>query len=308
VLTLVDSTVSDNAGGNGGGILADFGTDVTLVRSVVSGNRATGGPQAEGDGGGIANMAGTELTLVNSTVSGNTANDEGGGIYNGFGTVRLTNATVASNSAAFGGGLWEEPEDTYFLANTIIAGNTPNNCDGNGTGFESAGHNLDSDGTCMDAAVAGDIPAGLALLGPLANNGGPTQTHALLPGSQAIDAGDEAVCAAAPVDGVDQRGVTRPQDGDDDGLAVCDIGAFELDALEGIVNRNTNAIGINNDNDNANDNANKNANNNANENTNENANANQNAQDQDNSQGQDNANEQTNNVDSTPEVNIDFGD
>ena len=306
VLTLVDSTVSDNAGGNGGGILADFGTDVTLVRSVVSGNRATGGPQAEGDGGGIANMAGTELTLVNSTVSGNTANDEGGGIYNGFGTVRLTNATVAFNEAAFGGGLWEEPEDTYFLANTIIAGNTPDNCDGNGTGFESEGHNLDSDGTCVDGSVAGDISAGAALLGLLADNGGPTQTHAPLPGSEAIDAGDEAVCAAALVDGVDQSGVTRPQDGDGDALAVCDIGAFELEALEGIVNRNTNTnvIGIDNANENDNANGNTNANDNANENTNENDNANQNAQDQDNDQGQDNTNQQQNNIDSSPEVNI----
>src|SRR5262249_13961443 len=66
-----------------------------------------------------------------------------------------------------------------------------------------------------------DIPSGNANLGPLADNGGSTFTHALLPGSQAIDTGDDAVCAAAPVNGVDQRGVHRPQG------AHCDTGAFE---------------------------------------------------------------------------------
>src|SRR5205814_2005 len=66
---------------------------------------------------------------------------------------------------------------------------------------------------------------GNANLGPLADNGGPTLTHALLLGSAAIDAGDDAVCAADPVSGVDQRGVIRPQG------AHCDIGAYERPTL-----------------------------------------------------------------------------
>ena len=88
--------------------------------------------------------------------------------------------------------------------------------------MSSSGHNLDSDGSC-GLSGPGDLPNTDALLGLLADNGGPTQTHALLAGSPAIDAGDNAACPAT-----DQRGVARPQDGDGDGAAVCDIGAYEL--------------------------------------------------------------------------------
>jgi hypothetical protein len=93
----------------------------------------------------------------------------------------------------------------------------------------SFGHNLDSDGTCLTADVLqpGDIANGNANLGPLADNGGPTFTHALLAGSDALDAGDDTVCAAEPVNGVDQRGVVRPQG------AHCDIGAYEAEAEGG---------------------------------------------------------------------------
>jgi hypothetical protein len=68
-------------------------------------------------------------------------------------------------------------------------------------------------------------------LGPLADNGGPTQTMALLPGSPAIDTADNAICAAAPVNNLDQRGQTRPTDGNNDSVAACDIGAYELAVL-----------------------------------------------------------------------------
>ena len=101
------------------------------------------------------------------------------------------------------------------LVNTIISGNTSssgNNCSG---AITSQGHNLASDGTCVLVAT-GDLSGMDPLLGPLQNNGGSTQTHALLSGSPAIDAGDNKVCPAA-----DQRGVARPQG------ATCDIGAYE---------------------------------------------------------------------------------
>ncbi len=91
----------------------------------------------------------------------------------------------------------------------------------------SLGHNLDTDGSCGFSA-AGDISNGDPNLGPLHNNGGQTTTRALLPRSDAIDAGDNAICAADPVNGIDQRGVSRPQDGDGNGSPICDIGAYEL--------------------------------------------------------------------------------
>ena len=84
----------------------------------------------------------------------------------------------------------------------------------------SNGNNLDSQNSCHLTA-AGDITNTNPLLGPLHDNGGRTLTHALLPGSPAIDAGDDLACAAAPVNGIDQRGVPRPQG------AACDIGAYE---------------------------------------------------------------------------------
>jgi hypothetical protein len=81
--------------------------------------------------------------------------------------------------------------------------------------------NLDSDGTCGDAVQSANIN-----LGPLQDNGGPTETHALLFGSDALDMGDNAICAAAPVNNVDQRGMARPQG------PGCDIGAYEAAPFE----------------------------------------------------------------------------
>jgi hypothetical protein len=103
------------------------------------------------------------------------------------------------------------------LTNTIITGNHWYACD-HWTGasvLTSGGHNIVQDNTCNP--VATDQIIWDALIGPLGSNGGPTPTHALLPGSPAIDAADDAACPAT-----DQRGVARPQG------ARCDVGAFEL--------------------------------------------------------------------------------
>jgi hypothetical protein len=158
------------------------------------------------------------LTLTNVTISGNTAIG-GGGILN-QGPLTLTNVTITSNTATGsptnGGGFFTgSPTDLVELKNTIVANNTGGNC--SGLSPVSLGHNLDSDGTC-DLSSLGDLPNTDPLLGPLQDNGGFTQTHALLAGSPAIDAGSPD----CPPPATDQRGIVRPQ-GD-----TCDMGAFEL--------------------------------------------------------------------------------
>ena len=190
-LTLNSITVSDNKAGIGGGI-ANFAT-LTLNNSTVSGNNANFG------GGGINNFAAAALTLNNSTISGNAALAVGGGINNGGGTV--------------------------VLKNTIVANNTVGG-DCSGTAATSLGYNLDSDGSCSLNAGLGDKISATADLGPLLNNGGPTETHALSAGSEAIDMGDPDHCrdAAGNAVATDQRGFVRPIN------AICDIGAYEFES------------------------------------------------------------------------------
>src|SRR3989338_5074012 len=214
-LTLTDTTVSDNvlsgfnASGGGGGIFSS-GT-LSLTRSTVSGNSTIG------RGGGIYNLDLT-ATITNSTISGNTALN-GGGIFNRDGTVSITHATITGNTASDnGGGIWNFG-GTMTLANTIVSGNTAATLSGDCAGsITSLGHNLASDASCAFAG-AGDLNSTDPLLGPLQNNGGETETHALLPGSPAIDAVPLAFCTLP----TDQRGVARPQG------TGCDMGAFEVE-------------------------------------------------------------------------------
>lgn len=215
------STVSGNsASGSGGGIATDT---ATLTNSTVSGNRAAF------DGGGIdADTA----TLTNSTISGNTTGTNGGGIW--AITATLLNCTVTENLALIGGGLFHEPGGTFSVKNTIVALNLvlPGGSNSDVLGiFASQGHNLIGVGGGIGFVngVNGDL-VGTFLnpidpkLGPLANNGGRTKTHALLAGSPAIDRGDNAGVPAT-----DQRGFgfPRKKDGNGDGVARVDIGAFE---------------------------------------------------------------------------------
>lgn len=122
--------------------------------------------------------------------------------------MTVTNSTFRGNYA---GGLVNGGVNSALVRNTILADNTGYNCNGS---IASLGHNLDSGNTC-GLAAAGDQPNTNPLLGPLAYNGGPTPTYALLPGSPAINAGSNTGC---PV--TDQRGVRR--------LGMCNIGAFEF--------------------------------------------------------------------------------
>jgi CSLREA domain-containing protein len=204
-LGISNSHIVNNAATSGGGIGAESGADVTMVGSTVAAN--TAGSQ----GGGIWNANEGIIAVANTTITGNTVpNGAGGGIIGGGGTnAALFNVTVASNSAATVGGV-----DTDFrtLRNTIVAGNSGGQCS---TATNPTSNNsLSSDGTCA-LVGAGDQNFVNPALGPLTNNGGPTDTRSIGPTSLATNRG------GAGCQPTDQRGVTRPQGG------VCDVGAFE---------------------------------------------------------------------------------
>ena len=221
-VTLLRDTITNNealaAGNNSGGGVSSSGI-LTVTQSTISGNRAY-------NGGGIA-FAGT-ATIADSTIAGNRAgglgsNGDGGGI-SGFGgsSLGLTGSTVADNHAFNGagsGGGFDVP--TVALKNSIVANNRAHESDGSASYVDncanaatSGGHNL-SDGHDCGLTATGDRQDVDPRLGPLQDNGGPTDTEALLAGSPALDAGD--TCGA-----VDQRGTTRPRG------TSCDIGPYEF--------------------------------------------------------------------------------
>jgi CSLREA domain-containing protein len=229
--TIVFSTISGNsATGAGGGI--ENGGGLTLTHSTVSGNTGE-------LGGGIHNVGGLDMT--DATIAGNTARQTGGGLQNEYssatlnGNVQMNGVTIAGNSAGgtpAGGGVANKKPATLTLANSIIAGNRAAggkaaDCLGK---LLSAGYNLiqSTDGCTVLGTLTGNLTAKDPKLGPLANNGGPTQTAALLAGSPAIDAGNPAKpgTGTGACELTDQRGTPRPVNGA--GQSVCDIGAFEF--------------------------------------------------------------------------------
>jgi hypothetical protein len=232
-LILEQSTLSGGSAGSGGGLYYfNFNNpqESKILRSSISGNRAD-------RGGGIALFQ--DLTIESSTISGNTAR-EGGGVVTGSSNLRIVNSTVSGNSASGGGG------GIYFFGGFLrlrlstVSNNTASVTGGNiylvrsfslPVGAE-LDHSIMANGSPQDLAQQshpftvtptanyslienpGDVVLLGAnnfvgvdpLLGPLANNGGPTQTHALLPGSPAIDAGNPAIPSPPPTD---QRGLAR---------------------------------------------------------------------------------------------------
>jgi CSLREA domain-containing protein len=213
-LTVMNSTLSGNYGDVGGGIDNNYGT-LNLTKSTLSNNSSGFG----GQGGGIFNYEGN-LTATNSTFSGNLAN-YGGGIIN-WGILTITNSTFAGNSAyTEGGAIYNGISgDILTLNNSILANSTGSGKDCfNNSGTVSGTHNLiELDGSgvnaCGTTAPINSDPNLAALTGFPAY-------FPLLPSSPAFDAGDDAICAAAPVNNTSQNGVTRPQ------RTHCDIGSFE---------------------------------------------------------------------------------
>ncbi len=216
-VTISGFTIRNGHAGNaGGGIDNEDGSTVTVTNCTLSGNSAglgggmfNGGPLTIGsttisdnsaaNGGGIYNSGGGTTTITNSTVSGNTAGS-GGGIFN-IGMLAITSSTLSNNSASLGGGVFNN--ETFQIGDTILnMGASGANIVNFGT-VTSLGYNLSSDDGGGVLTGPGDQINTNPLLGPLQNNGGPTFTHALLPGSPAIDAGDPNF---TPPPSFDQRG------------------------------------------------------------------------------------------------------
>lgn len=243
-ITIEQSALFENSAHDAGGGVAALGGQVTITETLIAdnGSRTGGGVFATG-----ALSTAMNLTIQTSTIYSNGAVYYGGGVY-GYGingttdTMRVTNSTVTSNHAYKDAGVTVAPNGTVShstiafnvasydcgglcfgatLDKTIVTGNQPYDC-ALGT-VVSLGYNLSSDASCGFSGAT-DLENTDPLLLPLADNGGPTRTHALSEDSPALDA------AGVNCRPTDQRGVTRPQDGDGDGLAWCDIGAFEADA------------------------------------------------------------------------------
>lgn len=221
------STIADNRSDTGGGVFNDAG-NLAVVNSTVSGNSATY------FGGGIHNSSAATLTVLASTLSGNTSSNSSSQLNNS-GVASVISSTIASAGAGSSGLALENDGSRFVLHNTIVNGRVSHF----GAGELLGSNNL------LGQAVGSFPIVGVSnrfnldpLLGPLADNGGPTQTHALLAGSPAIDAGDATFHPAEYGTAVfsDQRGVGfgRVVDGDGIGGPGLDIGSFEIQAASTI--------------------------------------------------------------------------
>jgi hypothetical protein len=206
-MRIVDSTIRDNMAVYGGGLAQEESVNLIVERSLIEGNSATTGGGAELHTG--------HFHIENVTMSGNAARD-GGGLYVGLASGKLRSDTFAHNSATgAGAGLWTA---TGVEIEAIIFGDAGMSCSASVGVITSLGFNVSRDASCQ-LRLPSDAPSVDPRLGPLADNGGTSRTHALLAGSPAIDRFRAATCP-----GFDQRVFGRPAG------AACDSGAFESGA------------------------------------------------------------------------------
>lgn len=227
-LSVTGSTVSGNSASNGGGGLFNYHGVLSVTDSTISGNSAS-------FGGGIhsnTDLTSSTTTIENSTISGNTATNRGGGFRNFTGLATIRNTTITNNTAPDGSGAGvvstADTATRTVVGASIIAANSTTDVDyiGSTNPFSSEGYNVLGDGNAANFNETGD-QTGVADpgLGLLADNGGPTKTHALLEGSPAVDKGNTSLAT-------DQRGLPRPRDDlgvpDAVGGDSSDVGAVEV--------------------------------------------------------------------------------
>jgi predicted outer membrane repeat protein len=233
--TAINSTFSNNKAINGGAI---WGGRVTLIDSTLTQNiaaydgGAVGGVildirnttiqsnEAYHDGGGIAVYGDGSAKVVNSTIFGNQAGNHGGGFFaTGYTLLNIVNSTFAENTAVNGHEfMLGETRQVDFINTIFVCNAESEKC------YVPAGNTISNTNSILGTGTLQDYE-----LSEPADNGGPTHTMALLPGSTLIDAGDDTMCADSPVNNLDQRGVTRPQG------SHCDIGAYEYKDGESMI-------------------------------------------------------------------------
>ena len=245
---IVNSTISNN---KGSGVFVYYLGRAKIFNSTITGNSGSegvfAGPEASGGGVYVGYQAGA--SIANCTISGNSA-DVGGGLYarnyNSLGAI-VNNSTITGNTATLrGGGAYfgKSADSRSELNRTLVSGNSAPagreifvaTREGDGfayterpavANFNIFGFNGSSGLESLSPETTDIVPSqplSEILDTGLANNGGPTRTHALVAGSPAIDAVNDGTC---PPPAKDQRGVSRPQDGNGDGGVACDTGSFE---------------------------------------------------------------------------------
>ena len=269
LLTVTNSTISGNTTAGEGGGIGIIDGNARITDTEIHNNRASGGR-----GGGIGAVryltAGT-VTISRSTLSANTASDTGGGIAALNMGIDLENVTISGNDAgSTGGGLAYDNIDDTVSRSIRFSTITSNTSVSGGANIAAAGLPISVFGTIVDngdvlgaagalSSLGGNLDSGNTagfdqptdlintdpLLGPLADNTGPVMTHALLPGSPAIDTGPATEPPIRPT--TDARGVARPIDGDGNGTLLFDIGAFEAEQSAGVLSISPTTISINED-------------------------------------------------------------